>query len=286
MENYRIFENKEYEEVENDKEKLDQRLNAIDFARLRAIFGSLSKSAGITEPNLPSREMIYTQHETADFDHDSNAGSYYPNSNKILLNTKYFEKFDDSDFANLELAHVLIHEGAHAVSRNECSAENTGLSEWKVSKFGIKKDWINLFENFDEAITERLARKLTRQYIETLPEREKLIQYINEGKINTAYNAEVTFLEFFTSKISEKTGVSREIVEEGIISDYLNNTKVLDTELEKELEECFYEGIMKEIATIEDPADINDLILNIRFRSKLPFIGRVYQKIKMLYKGV
>lgn len=291
MENYRIFSNREYNKVEISKEKLDILLSEINIDRIHRLFIEFGNRLGKENLNLISKEEILTEEEDTGNDKEY-AGLYKSTLNKIYINVEYCEEFDE-EYRSFDLIHTLIHEQTHAIARKSCLGlgkgyYDTGFSQIKETVFKIRKiQFAIFFDSLNEAMTEKIARNITRRYIDIDDNRDKYIKFFDNPEKYFSYQPYYNFLEKLIELIAIKTEVSKDLVEQAFVNDYVNGLNLFDTEdVKKELEDLFYDGVLYDIANINKNTNIDKLINKMELGFKSGKFVNIMRRITMKLVGL
>lgn len=254
------------------KEKLEAGLSALDFERFHAMLAGFAKQYGIDNPSLIGLENITP---VTNSELHGAAAAFLPTENKILINVDQFADLEGEEL-ELKILHALSHESTHALAAKECSPSKIFTGFHQMSDH-------DSFMYFNEAVTEKKARSLTSQYLETDARKKELRKALENPSTAFGYEKEVIFLNKLIELISSETGVSVEAVDHAITNDYLHGQDLFDEEIQHEFDKAFYEFAMTDISQMGLVFDPDDLIKRLKNKNK-SLVQRIIDRFTKILK--
>ena len=269
--------NKTVEQAPKKDQKLEKFLKKVDFHLLKIIFDDYAKKSGVApaDVNFLGPEKIF---------YKKGRGAHFSSNNTISMNADITldSAVGISSGIPPDLLRLrnLIHEEVHAVSfRNSVKhseTESEYSSGYKSAKEVITEkgngviqiDEIHFFRLFDEAVTERLAREITKRYLETHPEftnavSRNIYAHLDKNPNIDIYQVEVDLLEALIKRLSIETGLSQEMVWEGLIRSKLEGFFFFDDGMQELFDELVGPDFaikLKSVNTLQGLRDLTKMI--------------------------
>lgn len=243
-----------------DHPLLKESVEKIDFKILKDIFDDFFRNYNLQQPDLDvvSKEKIYDCNFQA-------AGTYNGDTGVIVLNYRGFrmrvieESLQSGLDLNIDLLIIrtYIHELVHALSKqvdvvsfgnSDDERQEVALCGFHLSSYnGEDMNGEHFFENFDEAVTERVAEMIFNEYVNRVGLfTEKELKDFDE--VNTIYDDEnIKMLDEMISFLIKESGMNSSEVWKKIIQGKFEGVIVISDWLD-ELKKIFGENYLSLLA--------------------------------------
>lgn len=258
--------------------KLETWLKQIDFDVLQDMFTERIRKTGIS-----SEETNVLRSDRISHLYQRGVSAYIPHTNKILINQKlikeYAARYNIDSY--LIFLWTLVHEETHAVSKTRCwnllgerdlpaqiqSGYSSSVLEPDAS--GIYKSLGRVFELFNEGVTEKQARELSREYLHRTGYSDtkngaRYEQFLKESY--QPYNRAIQVLEAFIRRLAAIEGIEEEAAWDAIKRGYFEGEDLLGREMSEWLNKSMPPDFMDKILMADD----EDMIVLLRELEETP----------------
>jgi hypothetical protein len=286
-------------------------LRNVDFEEIKEIFSEyLARSLSRTiEPNVIGPERIVLAYTTNSYQPEVNAISLI-SQNMLFDEDKIdgtLERWETIDgvYGDRELAqlHALMHEETHAVGRNLCigmgqgsdglalygqsgykrvsNPENAMLGNQEILEFQGKpivgsgnRRFNEIFDSFNEGVTERFNRQVLIEYLNRTGHHEKNASTFKKNLLENddrlSYSSNVKLVERIIKKLSEHTGLPSETVWNALIRGLMEGEMFADKDVEELFTQTFGPDFLKKMSLAEDKEGVNQLLDEMKYISEPP----------------
>ncbi|HEX3095717.1 MAG TPA: hypothetical protein VHQ20_01195 [Patescibacteria group bacterium] len=278
------FDPEELASAQEAKETLSERLKDFDFDRQKLIFESILKPSSRTDKNILGKENVLTHYDAPEILRDLleeyKAGAVYsPDTNQVYIDPDNL-KLKNDVASQLRVFHVLNHEFTHGLSKVECAGFQIANTSGFYKSKNAEGEEGQFFELFNEAITEKIGREVTERYIESDSKREDYEEVLGGIYKTVGYEPFVLFVDQFVDLISEKTGVSREVVWDGVKNSFLNGEDLFDSEIKEEFESTFHKGLIEELSEISSKKEAQAILNKMEYGPNTNIFTRLITKLQ------
>ncbi len=270
--------------------------DSVDFKILREIFADIYKKCGFDVETMNFIES----NRIAVIDMEYGGGEYHGESNFIAIKNANIDvtQLDDLDFydkkkkkfkqelvedtyGSLELAmlHRLVHEEAHAISRNICVDIDSDKSNSSYSQSGLHrkarpntKNWGedtptfqgkpiaqredrvgSIFHQLNEGIVEVFASSVMDEYLKRIPKKNEAEDTYKKNKLERSrsfpYPDAQKMVNLIISTLSKKKGVSKEVVFHALIRGLIEGETFESDEVQDMFREAFDDDFLRDLST-------------------------------------
>ncbi|MFA6257214.1 MAG: hypothetical protein WCT29_02425 [Candidatus Paceibacterota bacterium] len=261
---------KSFERKPEKSKALSEFLDKVDFDSLRQILSEYVKASGLTldETLFMDKDKI--------IDTTDGVSGYFTEDN-VALNMKIIRNYAMATLSPVDYKALktLCHEEVHAISQSNC--EEMGEGNWRFQG-GYGVTYINdknegsvyvreLLRLFDEGVTEKLGREVTKKYLALHPSFVGKWQGI---PFETSYQQPVELIDVFIIRLSKELELSEETVWHAILRSKIEGGDFFEKEVQDMFEAMFGAEFVLKLFKANNIKDIRELTKIIENSSLVP----------------